>query len=292
MKIGISACITAPRPTVDHGASNGHLLLDEASSSTGGFARLHTRGTGRLDMRRAIIVFVFPLATLVTLNEPHALAQSGEENGTAVHDAFAWGFTAFEMSTGVVLYSQLNRRGRVPVWQHVALSYAPIVTGVGVGFLSHYSGWNGDAGRATHGAFWGGIGGIALGSALDGYIARRGLRFGQWAYTFGFTGAVAAAWLGATQIDPETETALFMAVPATAAIGGFAIGGVTALILSFNRRQRLGFRILGLSVAGGVAIGLLASSLSNPSPDEPVPGDVRGPVQLPRPIMLSVPFSW
>ena len=245
-----------------------------------------------LPMRRIITALICSLALLVALYTPHAQAQAMDEDSTAGADAVAWGVTAFEVSTGVVLYSLLSRRARVPVWQHVTLSYTPIFAGVGVGLLAYYSGWNGDAGRATHGALWGGIGGAALGSALDGYIARRGLRLGQWAYTFGFTGAVAAAWLGATQVDPRTESALFLGVPGAAAVGGLFVGGITALIMSLNRKEQLGFQILGLAVASGVTIGLLASTLSNPSLDEPVSAALRGPAHLPRPIMLTVPFTW
>lgn len=241
---------------------------------------------------RSVAALICTIALLSSVGAQPALAQDGSDDEHAVADAFAWGFTGFEVAIGGGLYYLLSRKRSVPPWQHVAISLAPIAVGVGVGALAYQGRWNGEAGRATHGAIWGGIGGIALGSVIDGYIARSRLRIGQWAYTFGFTGAVAAAWLGATQVDPGTELPMWLGAPVMGMTGGMVLGGVTALILSMNRKERLGLRILGLSISSGIAIGLLASSLSNPTPADSGQVAGRGLTGLPQPFMLTVPFTF
>ena len=243
-------------------------------------------------MPRSVAALICTIALLSSVGARPALAQEGSDDEHAVADAFAWGFTGFEVAIGGGLYYLLSRKRRVPPWQHVAISLAPMAVGIGVGALAYQGRWNGEAGRATHGAIWGGIGGIALGSAIDGYIARRGLRIGQWAYTLGFTGAVAAAWLGATQVDPETELPIWLGAPVMGMAAGGILGGITALILSMNRRERLGLRILSLTLPTGIAIGLLAGSLSNPTPANAGQLAGRGLTGLPQPVMLTVPFTF
>lgn len=247
-------------------------------------------------MSRSVTVIGPTLALLALLYPSDARAQ--ESDGNAAADAITWGYIGFEVTTATVAYRLFSRGGQVPTWQHVTLSLSPIVAGIGVGVLSDATGWNGDAGRATHGALWGALGGVLLGSALDGYLADRTLRMGSWAYTLGFTGAIGAAWLGATQVNPDTETPLWLALPGGVAFGGVIVGGLAALIMSQNgRHRRLGYRIWAMSVAAGVTAGLLIGSLSNPTTSDersaelPV-DDVAGRQNLPRSFMLTVPFTW
>lgn len=206
---------------------------------------------------------------------------AAQTTDTAVADAITWGFTTMELATGGAMLYTFTRGEPLPAWQHVTLASVPMVLGVGAGFLAHQGGWNGAAGRAVHGSLWGGFAGYMLGSVIDGAGEVEALERGPWTYALTAVGVGAAAWLGATQVDPATETPLWLGIPGGVAAGSLAVGGGIAVAMAYGGARRRGIQVLAVLTSTAVVGGLLLGSLVNPSPDGGSPAPAT-------PVMITI----
>ncbi|HWN68432.1 MAG TPA: hypothetical protein VNM90_12410, partial [Haliangium sp.] len=92
--------------------------------------------------------------------------------------------------------------------------------------------------------------------------------------------------LGATAIEPGTPTASWLTGPIIGAGSGLVIGGVPALVMAMNGRDRLARQFFWWSMVTGISGGLLFGLLTQP--DDPLENaSVRGPV-----MMLSPPWQF
>jgi len=171
----------------------------------------------------------------------------------------AWGLLATEASTAGVFTLNFGVRGWPNKGPALALNFAPMVIGPGVGAAAHFADLDPRPAYAIHGAGAMGFDLFLVGGLFDGRNDRDGFRVGPAAWTLGTVGTAFGAWIGATEIDNADEGAAFYAAPIGGfVVGGFVIGGMSALISRNNDKAMRGF-IMGAAI--GLSLGLAGSTV-------------------------------
>jgi hypothetical protein len=197
-------------------------------------------------------------SSLATVTAVALLAASPSPAAAEVpQGAVVWGGTALELSMAGVF--ALNF-GTDLVPNHgpgMIVNFTPLVIAPTVAFGARHV--EPTAPLVVHGAAWLATDLFLVGTLIDGRGERRRMKVGTAAWTLGAAGAVAGGLLAATEVDPGTETAIFMgAPPAGFAAGGIVLGGLLVLIGGIDG-DKAGSQFATGAIAG-LSIGLGAAT--------------------------------